>query len=225
MKLLILSDIHGEYEKLKKIVESLNENFDVIICNGDITDMFNVPKEFSQLDVADIVIQKLLSIGKPLLCVPGNHDPYEIIPILDDYGVNIHEKIKTINGIDFIGFGGADTPFNTKFEPGEKEIEESLNKMQKKIKNKFVLIVHNPPKNTKLDTTSSGLHVGSAAIREFILNKKPILTVSAHIHEAKGIDNLGSTVLFYPGPVFEGFYGVVEIRGNEIKCDIKEVEV
>jgi hypothetical protein len=225
MKLLILSDIHGEYEKLNKVIESIEDKFDIIVCNGDVTDMFNIPKEFSQLDIADLIIQKILSMNKPLLCVPGNHDPYEILNVFDDYGINLHEKIKTIEKIDFIGFGGADTPFNTMFEPSEREIEESLGKLKKEIKNRFVFVVHNPPKNTKLDLTSAGKHVGSGVIRNFILENKPILVISAHIHEASGIDKIDKTTLFYPGAVFDGFYGIVEITERGVECKIKKVDV
>ena len=42
--------------------------------------------------------------------------------------------------------------------------------------------------------------------------------VSAHIHESGAIDKLGSTTLFYPGPVFEGNYGIVDLSKNICAC-------
>jgi hypothetical protein len=225
MKIIVIADIHGEINKLKKVINSIKEPYDLIISPGDFTDMYNHPMEFSQMDIANLIIHKLISLHKPIFCVPGNQDPYEILNILDGFDANLHEKIRSFNSLNFIGFGGAVTPFATKFEPPEEETKTSLEKLVKDVKNNFVLLVHNPPKNTKLDKTAGGKHVGSKVIGDFIIKHKPILTVSAHIHESAGIDKLGNTTLFYPGPVMEGKYGVVEIDRGKVKCRIKEVGV
>jgi len=141
--------------------------------------------------------------------------------------VNLHDKMKKVKGIPFIGWGGAPTPFNTIVEPSEEETAESLEKMHARLKAEpFVLVVHNPPKDTKLDVTFSKRHVGSAAIRKFIEEKQPILAISAHIHESRGVDKLGKTTLFYPGALFEGYYGVVEIGPRmEVKCETRKIKV
>lgn len=219
LKILIIADIHGDFEKLTEVLKNLKNNYDLVICPGDFTDMFNLPPDFSQLDVADLIIQKLLVLKKPLFCIPGNHDPYEILDLFDEYGINLHNQIKEFKGINFLGFGGAATPFNTIFEPSENETKESLVVLADKLKKPFILITHMPAIDTKLDLLSSGKHVGSKVIREFILNKKPILAISAHIHEANGKDKLNSTTLFYPGTINEG-YGVVEIKNNKVECRV-----
>lgn len=217
MKILVIADIHGKFQILEKIINKAEkENPDLVICPGNITDMFDVVQEFSQLDVADIIIQKLLSLRKPLLCVPGNHDPYDILDVFDDYKINLHGKRKKIMEINFMGFGGALTPFNTLFEPSEEETKETLERLA--VEATTILVVHNPPKNTKTDKLKSGEHVGSTAVREFIHTHKPLLTITAHIHEAFGEDKLGSTTLFNPGPAFQGRYGLVEITKNKIVC-------
>jgi Icc-related predicted phosphoesterase len=223
MKILLVADIHGEIENLSKLIHGIKDDVDLIICPGDFTDIFNTPEGFSQLDIAELIIHKLLSLKKPVLCVPGNHDPYEIIDIFEEYGVNLHGCVKTFNNIDFVGFGGAETPFHTKFEPSESEIEDCFKKIEPNIKNRFVLVTHNPAFNTRFDEIPNNKHVGSKAIRSFIENKKPILAISAHIHERGGIDSLGDTKMFYPGPIFEGYYGIIEINEN-VNCEIKKVE-
>lgn len=224
MRILVVADIHGDFRALESALETIKkERADLVICPGDFTDMFGTPTEFSQLDIAALVLQKLLVLNKPLLCVPGNQDPYEILELLKEYKANLHNKAKKIRGTSFIGWGGATTPFNTKFEPSEEETRDALEALGRNAKD-FVLVVHNPPKETKLDLTQAGKHVGSPAIREFILKKQPILAISAHIHEAGGTDKLGKTALFYPGPVFEGYYGVVEIKGKQVKCETKKAE-
>jgi Icc-related predicted phosphoesterase len=225
MKILVVADIHGEYQKLDKVLDKAGSDYDLVICPGDITDMFNIPQHFSQEDVANLVIQKLLALNKPLLCVPGNQDPYETIDMLNGYDANLHGKIKTAGGLSLLGWGGALTPFNTLFEPTEEETGAALKALSTKIAGDFVLVVHNPPKGTKLDKIPSGEHVGSKAIADFIVEKKPLLAISAHMHENAGTDKLGETTLFYPGPAYEGWYGIVEISGKKVKCTAKQAKV
>ncbi len=222
MRILVIADVHGKFETLQKIMDAVEEeDFDVVVSPGDFTDMFDIPPNFSQLDVADIVIQKLLIPNKPLLCVPGNHDPYEILDMLDEYGVNLHERRRKVLGTTLAGWGGAITPFNTLFEPGEDETKEALSRMLKHVTGRWVLVVHSPPKDTSLDLVKPNRHVGSAAIREAIVNKKPALAISAHIHENSGTDELGETTLFYPGPAYQGFYGMVKLDEKKTTCQIK----
>ena len=221
MKVLVFGDVHGKIDALSDVIKNIKTKPDLVICPGDFTDMFEKIEGFSQLDIADIIIQKISSFGCPVLCVPGNHDPYEILKMFDNYKTNIHGKRKDVGGLTFIGWGGALTPFNTYFEPSENETKNSLEKLVKGVGSGFVLVVHNPPKNTKLDKTLSGTHVGSNVIRRFIEKYKPLLCVSAHIHEAGGIDKIGETTLFYPGPIYEGKYGIINIKGKNVKCEIK----
>ena len=226
MRILILADIHGRLEKLESVLDkAMSEKIDLVVCAGNLTDCFDNPLDLDQLDVADMVLQKIFLLKKFVLCIPGNHDPYEVVDLFEEYGVNVHDRTKTFGGIVFIGFGGASTPFNTLFEPSEEEVAEGLDYNSKSLSpGKFILVVHNPPKDTKLDKVLSGEHVGSKAVREFILNKKPLLCIAAHIHEGAGEDKLGETVLFYPGPVIGGKYGIVEIEGDKIKTEIKSVD-
>ena len=230
MKILIFADIHGEYEKAAEVLGRVKtEGIDLILCPGDFTDMFAVPEGFSQMDIADMVLQKIMALKVPILCVPGNHDPYEVLELFNEYNVNLHDKMRRIKGLLFIGWGGAPTPFNTIFEPSDEETTESLEKLYNKAKGeKFVLMVHDPPLGTKLDTTFTKKHVGSKAIKEFIEKRQPILAISAHIHESGGIDKLGESTLFYPGALFEGYYGIVEIDEKAkkvIKCEARKIKV
>lgn len=221
LRILVVADIHGDFETLEKFTESVkNESFDMVICPGDFTDMYSVPSDFSQGDVANLVIQKLLSLKKPLLCVPGNHDPYEIVDMFSDYNVNLHAKVKEARGMQFAGWGGAPTPFNTIFEPSDEETKEALDALAKKVKKgSFILVTHDPAKDTGVDKIASGGHVGSQVIRDFIERTEPLLAISAHIHESGAVDRIGSTTIFYPGALFEGHYGIAEIDGKKVKCE------
>jgi hypothetical protein len=223
IKILLIADIHGEFENLSKFIDKhKNLDFDLVVCPGDFTDMFNVPEGYSQMDVAELIIQKILSLGKPTFCVPGNHEPYEILELFDEYNVNLHNSVRKFKSLTFMGFGGAATPFNTKFEPTEEEIKEHLEHMTSQTKGNLVLVTHTPPYETKLDKTKEG-HVGSRAVKEFILKHQPSLAISAHIHENQGTDKIKKTLVFYPGPIFEGYFGLITI-GKQIRCEVKKMK-
>ena len=70
----------------------------------------------------------------------------------------------------------------------EKEggtIAEDLKRL-KKLSNpkKTIYVIHAPPLNTRLDTITTGTHVGSKSIRKFIEKEQPPLTLHGHIHES-----------------------------------------
>ncbi len=221
MKLLIISDIHGKIEGMEKIFQ-IEKDFDALICNGDFIDMYALPEGFSEMYVTDMILQKLLLCRKPLLCIPGNHDIPELIEFFEEAGCNLHGKTKKLGNLTFAGYGGASTPFNTNYEPTELEIKSALGGFAKTTKN-LVLVVHMPPRDTKLDRVGEK-HVGSQAVREFIERTKPILVISAHIHENGGVDKINNTTLFYPGPFFEGKYGTVSITESGVECKLKEIK-
>ncbi|MBN2101832.1 MAG: metallophosphoesterase [Candidatus Aenigmarchaeota archaeon] len=225
MKFLILADVHGDFLKLSQIMKKEKGKYDAIIAPGDFTDMHDIPDGFTQLEIAEIVICRMMSSKKPVFAVPGNQDPYGIMEIFKDYGINIHADSKIIDGLPIMGWGGAMTPFDTRFEPTEEETKKYINETYKEMNNeKFILVVHNPPYNTKLDMVTDKKHVGSRNIRNFIERTRPVLAVSAHIHESDGDDKIGDTTLFYPGPVFQGKYGIAEINKNgKVSCETKNV--
>jgi len=61
-------------------------------------------------------------------------------------------------------------------------------------------------------------HTGSRAIQSFIEDYQPLLAVSGHIHEARAIDRLGSTVLVNPGPFKNGCFATIEITETDVQA-------
>lgn len=226
MKILSLSDIHNDVENLIKFLEVIKENFefDVVIAVGDFIDV-NLPKGFKEEDIGRLIIESLKILEKPILAVPGNFDK-KLIPLFEEYGISLHGKGRIIGDIGFYGFGGAKTPFGTPLEPSEEEISNGLEKGYQEILNsKFkVQITHVPPYLTRLDLISSGLHVGSQSVRKFIEEKQPNLAICAHIHEARGIDQIGKTKIINSGRFSEGYFGLSEIKENG-EVNVKLVNV
>ncbi len=219
MNLLVIGDNHGDIENVINYIEKLESfNVDVVVYMGDFTDL-NTPKGFTQKDITNILIEELKLLGKPILAIPGNNDIKDVLEILKKNGISLHGKGKIIGEYGFYGFGGAKTPFTTPFEPTEEELKNGLEKAYNQVLSaKYkIQITHNPPYNTGMDIIRAGVHVGSHAVREFIENKKPILALSAHIHEAKGVDKIDETLLLNSGKFSEGYFGLVNINGNDVK--------
>lgn len=218
MEILVIGCIHNDIENMLILFDKVSSiKFDVIVCPGDFTD-YSIPKGFTRSDVAELIIEEVKTFGKPILAVPGSWDE-GVNEILEKEKMSIHGKGVVVGGIGFYGFGGARTPFNTLFEPTEEEIEKGLKmglKDIRKIKMK-VQVTHMPPARTKLDVIFSGAHVGSEAIRSFIEKNKPNVAISSHIHEAKGVDELGETKLINSGRFPEGHCGLVSLRENFIE--------
>jgi Icc-related predicted phosphoesterase len=56
------------------------------------------------------------------------------------------------------------------------------------------LVVHFPPRDTKLDEFCEGQHAGSPTLRAWVEHEKPLYLFCGHIHETAGMtDRLGST--------------------------------
>ena len=76
----------------------------------------------------------------------------------------------------------------------------------KKLSNpkKTIYVIHAPPFNTKLDIITTGTHVGSNSVRDFIEKERPLLTLHGHIHESPKMsgswkDKIGKTICINVG--------------------------
>ncbi len=221
MKVAVVSCIHGDIENLMKFLDKTGAlKPDVLVCPGDFTD-FSFPKGFNRLDMAKLILEEMKGLNVPILAVPGSWDG-ELIGFLKKEGISIHAEGRIIENVGFYGYGGAKTPFNTPFEPSEGEIELGLEKAFSEVKKAKIKIqvTHSPPSHTKLDVIVSGAHVGSNAVRSFIENRQPNVAVSSHIHESRGVDEIGKTKIMNSGRFPEGYVGMIEIRDSEITTKV-----
>lgn len=211
MKLLAVSDLHGYYSIVEKL--SAIDDFrkvDFIVECGDLT-------HFGNFQSAKEILAKLVALGKPVLFVPGNCDPKELANRSVVEGAqNLHGRCVRIGQLSFLGVGGSSyTPFSTPFELSEEEIKAVLFRSYEEVHydENLILVSHSPPLDTRTDVTSSGVHVGSKTLRDFIIRFKPLLVVCGHIHEARGIDELDGSLLVNPGLGHLGYYAIVDVNG------------
>jgi Icc-related predicted phosphoesterase len=200
MRIIAAGDIHmdpGDVAKIPGIVSA-----DHIIITGDITNYG------SCLD-AEVVLNRLLRINSSILGVAGNLDQHDVARYLDDNGISLHGRGRMVESLGIMGLGGSNyTPFNTPYEFSEQELSVFLASGYAQIDDteNFILVSHAPPIQTKTDRLTNGNHVGSKAVRTFIEEKQPLLCVTGHIHESRGQDYIGRTLIINPGTMKDGGY-------------------
>ncbi len=193
MRIIAFGDIHMEYAGIEKITGL--SKADLVIITGDFTNCGGKEDASTILDV-------IRRINPKIYAVLGNMDKASIGNYLDELGINIHGKGFVLGDLGIFGVGGSNfTPFNTPTEFSEEELGDIVNKAyqyvtQARIK---VLISHTPPFNTAADMIGGGVHVGSTAIRKFIEEKQPDFCFTGHIHESRGEDRIGRTLILNPG--------------------------
>ena len=85
------------------------------------------------------------------------------------------------------------------------------------------MVCHTPPKDTAIDFIRSGLHVGSSVVRDFIVQYKPDVCISGHIHESRGKDMLGNTIILNAGMFRDGWYIEINVDNGGISATLKSV--
>jgi Icc-related predicted phosphoesterase len=88
------------------------------------------------------------------------------------------------------------TPWDWSFDLTEEEAAHKLGRCPEGC----VLAVHSPPRG-HVDRSASGKHLGSVAVLDAIVVKRPRLALCGHIHEAWGQrSKIGSTEIVSLGP-------------------------
>jgi Icc-related predicted phosphoesterase len=218
MKILATADFHGSIEAAEKAaLKAQSIKADVILACGDITH-FGTQEDTRKI-LAPLIKQKL-----PVLYVPGNCDPSSLLDERIEGVLMMHGKCKVFNNYSFIGAGAipADRVNPNPLEVDDEEIWTALSQGQKQCGSAHPLIVvsHSPPAYTKLDKAFFGGHVGSQLLRQFIEKYEPIAVFCGHIHEAKGVDHIGKTVVVNTGPARHGNCVVASLDGKvEVQPD------
>jgi Icc-related predicted phosphoesterase len=95
-------------------------------------------------------------------------------------------------------------------------IEEDMKKFvtDSEPNSKMIHVIHAPPFDTALDRLHDGRAIGSRAVRKYIEERQPLMTLHGHIHESPGISGkywqtLGKTLSINPGQNTDRFSAVV----------------
>lgn len=183
MKILLFSDIHGDLRALERVIA---QPADVYIDVGDLATFGRG---------LDRCAEVLKPLGDKLWVLPGNHETHDATrELCQRYSfVDFHRQIRTLDATKWAGLGYSNiTPFNTPGEYSEEQIAAALAAFDGI--DGLYLVVHCPPKDTKLDEFAAGKHAGSTAIRTWVERNQPTYLFCGHIHETAGMqDRLGAT--------------------------------
>jgi Icc-related predicted phosphoesterase len=171
------------------------------------------------LDLAD---QRLRPLGIPLYLMLGNDDPEGLGDLLDaaPWGTHAEGKVVWVDDQhEMISWGYSNpTPWHTFREQDEEHLAAAYKSMADQLQTpeRAIFNLHPPPLGTQLDEAPqldanfqvqatfgqvNMVAVGSRAVREIEVERKPMLGLHGHIHEASGIRRLGDrkTLILNPG--------------------------
>jgi Icc-related predicted phosphoesterase len=217
MKLIVLTDLHGESSRFKKIAGDLEQADYIILC-GDIT-------HFGKRNEIEKMIRKLSKYNSDILAVTGNCDYPEVDDYLTDLGINVATKPLKLKNYIVVGLNGSlPCPGKTPNEFTETDYAEKTAELKNALDDEHyaILVSHQPPKNTKNDMLSDLMHAGSAEIRKFIEETKPIVCFSGHIHEGIGVDSIGSSKIVNPGPFMHRRYAKVTLTESNVEVELAQ---
>ncbi|MEK6824145.1 MAG: metallophosphoesterase [Nanoarchaeota archaeon] len=184
-RILAIGDIHGDTGLVKRLAKmAKDEKVDIIILPGDLTLLEHSTKN---------LIGPFIKENKKVLIMPGNHETMVTI----DFLTQVYPNTKNIHGIGIkekdIGIFGVGYADAGPFSINDKEVAKALEKGYAQIKNmkKKIMVTHSHHAGSKAEFTGFS---GSKAIRKAIEKFQPDLVLSAHIHEAGGIEEqIGKT--------------------------------
>jgi len=213
--LLALGDIHGRIGWTPSL-ESAASAASAIVITGDLT-QFGTPRD------ADRILDELSVFPGPLYAVAGNCDSPGIETRLQERGISIHGQGRMLDDrIGLCGVSGSNiTPFKTPLEYSDAELDQALRRGWEAIRSAPLRIVvhHAPPWDTTVDLTAGGRHVGVRGLRTFCEQEGPELVLSGHIHEARGLDRIGATLVVNGGMAARG-HGVLVRVGTQLSAEL-----
>ena len=214
-KILAVSDVHGEENENLYTYLKNNDDIELVLILGDITDS-------GPLDFVGTFIDKVADCGVDVIAIPGNCDPKGICNAINEVSFCLHNNIIAYGDAILFGYGGSnETPFNTPGEIQDNKIYGDVYELlanydyvyNDKVPKVRILVTHAPPYNTEADKMENGQHVGSQGILKSIHEFEPEINVCGHIHEAKSVSKIGKTTdVANPGMLKDNGAVLIDIK-------------
>jgi len=180
MKILALSDIHGDVSFMKRMAEKgAEEKVDLVILAGDLID-------FDQSKAG--LIGPFKAKGLDVAILPGNHEGMaEVNFLIEKYNLrSLHGYTIKKGDVGIFGCGYADIGIHQlseeEFFNTLKTAHDSLGEVKKKL-----MVTHVQPSESILGL---GMFPGSSGVRKAIEQFKPDIHICGHIHETQGIEEV-----------------------------------
>ncbi len=203
MKAIFITDIHGRFEKVLQLPAA-----DILVVGGDITNCGGTAD-------LDRFLEMALSRFPRVLAVAGNCDPVNAEASLFAMGCGIMQDGRSEGGVRFFGISGA--PYHHGVTPFEWP-DDTAAKWLPMVPHKpavepVVLVTHAPPHGEGTARLMLGFDAGSRAVAAVVARLRPVLVLSGHLHEVRGIFPMaGGGLAVNPGPLRSGHYAVIEFQ-------------
>lgn len=190
MKILALSDIHGDRDFAKEMAEKgFQEKVDLVLIAGDFTGF-----DGSVDGLIGPFKEKNLEVG----ILPGNHEGLpEVGFLVEKYGIkNLHGYILKKGDVGIFGCGYGDVGIH---QLTEKDFFETLKKTHNSLEGikKKIMITHIQPKDSVIGL---GIWPGSEGVKKAINEFQPDIHICGHVHETEGIEEMiGNTKVINVG--------------------------
>ena len=180
MKILALSDIHGDRVLAQAMAEKAVENkVDLVLLAGDLAN-----SDGSVEGILGPFKKKGLEIG----IIPGNHEGMADIGFLTEkYGAkNLHGYILKKGDVGIFGCGYGDVGIH---QLNEKDFFNTLKKAHNSLEGikKKIMITHIQPSESILGL---GMFPGSKGVRKAVEEFQPDIHFCGHVHESHGIEEV-----------------------------------
>jgi Icc-related predicted phosphoesterase len=217
MRLLCITDLHGDPRALERIIDAAGD-VDVLLLGGDIT-------HFGTPNIAEDIVRRAQRRCPQVMAVAGNCDSRAIDDRLVELGISLFRRGIQHEGVGFYGVSAMPPWMGNMYELSEEEIGDALRAGRQLLEGceLEVVLSHTPPRDTQLDCTRSGQHVGSSSVRRFVEQVQPALVVCGHIHESRGIDKLGPSTLVNCGAAVRGHYALADVNA-EVRVELRTAE-
>jgi uncharacterized protein len=185
LKILAAGDIHGDIDIAKKLAKKgKKEKVDLVVLAGDIYG-------YSKGD--EKILKPFQDAGQKVVFVPGNCDFDDECKVLERGGKNIHNYYVTYGDVGIAGIGSP----NWKLSLDDSDLTKIKRNFDRMKSGKRILVSHLHAHGTTAEFSGiPGEKVLSKAVKDF----KPDLLISAHIHEAEGIEEkIGKTKVIQVG--------------------------
>lgn len=216
VRLVCIGDIHMAFRAIERLGAVLAAA-DLAILVGDLT-------HFGDQRDAMRVVAAVRAHCPRVLAVTGNLDLPAVIDAFRDAGISLHGEGRRLGGLGVFGCGGSNvTPMDTPTEFTEDELDAVLERGWGAVADapRTLMVCHTPPHGTRLDRLVNGTPVGSPAVRAFLERRQPDVAVVGHIHEGRGMDHVGSTLVLNAGATHAGGYVVVEDEDTGITAELR----
>jgi len=220
MRIMAFSDLHASKRAEAALLRLTAERRpELVAIAGDLTN-------FGPVDYARRVLEALPVTA---LVVPGNMDDPTVVAVFPPGKVqNLHLRKQRLGGQAFVGLGGwiVSPSLAEPWGVAPKAAEAELVRL---MEPGAVLLTHVPPFGhldaVPVPSSFGGgrdavEHIGSPMVRNIVEHFRPVLVISGHVHECRGVEESGGTLFVNPGPAKKGFGAVIELEGRHATAEL-----